>query len=116
MEKLVKDQFLCKVQSGEKNQLTAGISIKSDGFWRARQVEDDQLGLVGPADDGLVETDRRVHATDVVRGLAHPKNVQHGVVHVFENTHKKSGHIPSGGSGELDPWLGHREYISRQHG
>ncbi len=44
----------------------------ADGLRWAREVEDDQLGLVGSADDGLVQADGRVHTTNVVRRFAHP--------------------------------------------
>ena len=48
-----------------KSSLTARVLVRSDGLWRAGQVEDDELGLVRLVDDDLVQPHRSVHATDV---------------------------------------------------
>ena len=45
--------------------LTRVIRILDHSFGRPGQVEDDQLGVVAPAHDGLVQLDSGVHSSNV---------------------------------------------------
>ena len=45
--------------------LTRVIRILDHSFGRPREVEDDQLGVVAPAHDGLVQLDSGVHSSNV---------------------------------------------------
>ena len=47
-------------------QLTGVVGVIHHGLRRAGKVEDHELGVMTPRDDGLVQLDGGVHATNVI--------------------------------------------------
>ena len=56
---------ICSDETRRGGALTRVIRILDHSFGRPGQVEDDQLGVVAPAHDGLVQLDRGVHSSNV---------------------------------------------------
>ena len=56
---------ICSDETRRGGALTRVIRILDHSFGRPREVEDDQLGVVAPAHDGLVQLDSGVHSSNV---------------------------------------------------
>ena len=65
LENSVNKAVMASDETRRGGALTRVIRILDHSFGRPREVEDDQLGVVAPAHDGLVQLDSGVHSSNV---------------------------------------------------